>query len=60
MISQAGLALGVAAVIERNFPAFGAGFRSLSLATIAINEMIGPILFKRALDVSGETQHRPG
>jgi Kef-type K+ transport system membrane component KefB len=58
MISQAGLALGVAAVIERNFPQFGSGFRSLSLATIAINEMVGPILFKRALDQTGETQHR--
>ncbi len=59
LISQAGLALGVAAVIERTFPAFGAPFRSLSLATVAINEMIGPILFKLALDRTGESSKAP-
>ena len=59
LFSQAGLALGVAAVIERGFPAFGAAFRSLSLATVAINEMIGPILFKLALDRSGESARAP-
>ncbi len=59
LVSQAGLALGVAAVIERTFPAFGPPFRSLSLATIAINEMIGPVLFKLSLDRTGETSHAP-
>lgn len=59
LVSQAGLALGVAAVIERTFPAFGAPFRSLSLATIAINEMLGPVLFKLSLDRTGETSHAP-
>jgi Kef-type K+ transport system membrane component KefB len=56
MISQAGLALGLAGVVAREFPTFGAGFRSLAIATVALNEMIGPILFKLALDRSGETQ----
>jgi hypothetical protein len=59
LISQAGLALGVAAVIERSFPSFGPPFRSLSLATVAINEMVGPVLFKIALDRTGETSHAP-
>jgi Kef-type K+ transport system membrane component KefB len=59
LVSQAGLALGVAAVIERSFPAFGAAFRSLSLANIAINEIIGPVLFKLSLDRTGETSHAP-
>lgn len=59
LISQAGLALGVAAVIERSFPTFGPPFRSLSLATVAINEMIGPILFKLALDRTGESSNAP-
>lgn len=59
LFSQAGLALGVAAVIERTFPSFGAPFRSLSLATVAINEMVGPILFKLALDRSGESSSAP-
>jgi Kef-type K+ transport system membrane component KefB len=59
LISQAGLALGVAAVIERAFPTFGSPFRSLSLATVAINEMIGPILFKLSLDRAGESSKAP-
>jgi Kef-type K+ transport system membrane component KefB len=59
LFSQAGLALGVAAVIARTFPSFGVAFRSLSLATVALNEMIGPILFKLALDRSGESAKTP-
>ncbi len=59
LVSQAGLTLGVAAVIERTFPSFGTPFRSLALATIAINEMLGPVLFKLSLDRSGETSSAP-
>jgi Kef-type K+ transport system membrane component KefB len=55
LISQAGLTLGLSTVIERAFPSFGAGFRSLVVATVAINEMVGPILFKLALDRTGES-----
>jgi Kef-type K+ transport system membrane component KefB len=59
LVSQAGLALGVAAVIERTFPILGSGFRSLAIATVALNEMVGPVLFKTALDRSGETSSTP-
>jgi Kef-type K+ transport system membrane component KefB len=55
LVSQAGLTLGLSSVIERTFPVFGPGFRSLVVATVAINEMLGPILFKLALDRSGES-----
>lgn len=55
LVSQAGLALGVAATIERGFPDFGAGFRALAVATVAMNEMVGPVLFKLALDRVGES-----
>ncbi|HEY2736569.1 MAG TPA: sodium:proton exchanger [Polyangiales bacterium] len=54
LVSQAGLTLGLSSVIERTFPSFGPGFRSLIVATVAVNEMLGPILFKLALDRSGE------
>jgi len=57
LVSQAGLALGLSVVIAKDFPSFGPAFRSLAVATIAVNEMIGPILFKLALDRSGETSH---
>jgi Kef-type K+ transport system membrane component KefB len=58
LISQAGLTLGLSVVIVRTFPEFGEGFRSLVIATVGINEMIGPVLFKYALDRTGETQNR--
>lgn len=56
LISQAGLTLGLSVVIARSFPEFGEGFRSLAIATVALNEMIGPVLFKLALDRTGETR----
>ncbi|HKO93877.1 MAG TPA: sodium:proton exchanger, partial [Polyangiaceae bacterium] len=55
LISQAGLTIGLSVVIMRAFPEFGEGFRSLVIACVALNEMIGPVLFKFALDRSGET-----
>jgi Kef-type K+ transport system membrane component KefB len=55
LVSQAGLALGISAVAVREFPMLGDGFRALAIATVAINEMVGPILFKLALDRAGET-----
>jgi Kef-type K+ transport system membrane component KefB len=59
LVSQAGLALGLSVVIAKAFPSFGEGFRSLAIAAVALNEMIGPILFKFALDRAGETGHEP-
>ncbi|HKU42953.1 MAG TPA: cation:proton antiporter [Polyangiales bacterium] len=55
LVSQAGLTLGMSALIERAFPSFGPGFRSLAVATVAVNELVGPILFKLALDRTGES-----
>jgi Kef-type K+ transport system membrane component KefB len=59
LISQAGLALGLAGVIARAFPTFGPAFGALAIATVAINEMVGPVLFKLALDRAGETSTAP-
>jgi Kef-type K+ transport system membrane component KefB len=55
LVSQAGLTLGLSTVIERAFPSFGSSFRSLVIATVAVNELIGPIVLKFALDRVGET-----
>lgn len=49
LVSQAGLTLGLAVVIERSFPFLGGGFRSLAIAAVAINEIVGPVIFKVAL-----------
>ncbi len=55
LVSQAGLALGLGVVIENAFPGVGTSFRSLVIAAVAINEMVGPVLFKFALDRAGES-----
>ncbi|HXN30231.1 MAG TPA: cation:proton antiporter [Polyangiaceae bacterium] len=55
LVSQAGLTLGLSLLIAREFPAFGTAFRALVIATVAINEMVGPVLFKLGLDRTGET-----
>jgi Kef-type K+ transport system membrane component KefB len=56
LISQAGLTLGLSAVIAREFPAFGESFRALAIATVALNEIVGPVLFKLALDRTQESR----
>lgn len=56
LISQAGVALGIAHAISRQFPTFGPAFRDIAIACIAINELVGPVIFKFALDRSKETK----
>jgi Kef-type K+ transport system membrane component KefB len=55
LVSQAGIALGIGKVIANAFPSFGEGFSAIVIACVALNEMIGPVLFKLALDRNGET-----
>ena len=54
LVSQAGLALGIAARLATEFPSFGAEFGALAVATVALNELVGPVLFKTSLDRAGE------
>lgn len=56
LVSQAGLTLGLTAVLARAFPAVGDGLRSLVVATVAINEVVGPIFFKLGLERGHEVQ----
>lgn len=55
LVSQAGLALGVALMIVHEFPEFGEGFRTLAIGVVGINELLGPVLFKLGLDRTGES-----
>jgi Kef-type K+ transport system membrane component KefB len=55
LVSQAGLALGIASRMQGQFPAFGAQFGALAVAAVALNELVGPVLLKLALDRSGES-----
>ncbi len=56
LVSQAGVALGIAQVVARSFPTFGPAFRDVAIACIAINELVGPVVFKFALDRVKESQ----
>lgn len=58
LISQAGLTLALSHTIEREFPSLAVGMRALVIATVAINEILGPVLFKFALERCKETTTR--
>ncbi len=48
-ISQAGVSLGLAILVEKTFPEWQGVFLSLVLAIIAINQIIGPVLLQKLL-----------
>lgn len=54
LVSQAGVAIGLAAIVAQVYPSRGENIRTLFLATLAVNQVIGPILFRQALARSGE------
>lgn len=54
LIAQAGVAIGLVAVIAENYPDRGAEMRTLILSVIAINQVIGPVLGRMGLARAGE------
>ena len=61
LVAQMGVAIGLASVIGGVYPRLGRSVQMIALAVIAINQLIGPVFFKRALTVSGELpQPSPG
>ena len=54
LLSQAGVALGLAAVAAERFPHLGAALQATVVGVITLNQTLGPVLFRRALDRSGE------
>ncbi|CAN5246167.1 hypothetical protein BH23GEM2_BH23GEM2_24540 [soil metagenome] len=55
LVSQAGVAIGLATAVSEVYPTRGGQLKTLFLAAVAVNEFLGPILFKRALSRAGET-----
>jgi Kef-type K+ transport system membrane component KefB len=51
-ISQAGLSLGMAKIIETSFIGFGGKISAVIISVIVINQVIGPLLLKVCLDKS--------
>ncbi len=54
LVSQAGITLGFASVVAAEFPGWGSQMQLLVVASIAIHELVGPILFRRGLAEAGE------
>ena len=53
LISQAGITLGLSATLAAEFPTWGTQVQMLLVALIAIDELIGPALFRTGLARSG-------
>jgi trehalose 6-phosphate synthase len=56
LISQAGITLGFAAVVAREFGDWGMNLQVLVVALIAIHELVGPLLFRHGLLRAGAQQ----
>ena len=53
-ITQAGVSLGLLTEVVRRFPEFGISVQSILIASITLNQLIGPILFKHGLKKADE------
>jgi Kef-type K+ transport system membrane component KefB len=54
LVSQAGVALGLATIVADRLPVVGLAMQTLTVGVIAFNETVGPVLFRRGLDRAGE------
>jgi Kef-type K+ transport system membrane component KefB len=54
-LTQAGVAIGLAVLAARQFPEIGDHLNTVVLAIIAVNQIVGPITFKMALNNVGES-----
>ena len=54
LVAQAGVAIGLAAVVAAAYPVRGVALQTFFLAVMAVNQTIGPIVFRQALARSGE------
>ncbi len=55
-LTQAGVAIGLAQLAERQFPEIGTYLTTVVLAVISINQVVGPITFKMVLHRMGEAK----
>jgi Kef-type K+ transport system membrane component KefB len=54
LVSQAGVALGLSAIVADRLPGVGLAMQAVTVGVIAFNESVGPILFRRGLERAGE------
>ncbi|HNP17367.1 MAG TPA: cation:proton antiporter [Fulvivirga sp.] len=53
-LTQAGVSIGLATIVSVSFPLWGPEFATLIISVIVINQIIGPPLFKWAIEIVGE------
>jgi Kef-type K+ transport system membrane component KefB len=58
LVSQAGVALGLAAIVADRLPRIGVAMQTLIVGVIAVNESVGSVVFRRGLEQAGEIQER--
>ncbi|NPA46817.1 MAG: hypothetical protein GXO24_06355, partial [Chlorobi bacterium] len=58
-VTQAGVAIGLAALIGNAFPDWGKQFETIVIAMIILNQLFGPPLFKFALNFVHESHKKP-
>jgi len=59
LVAQAGVAIGLAKVAAQAYPDRGLQLQTIFLAVLGINQLVGPILFRRALARSKEAAADP-
>jgi len=57
-VTQAGVSLGLTAVVAGEFVGWGSEFATIMIAVIALNQIIGPPIFKWAIGYAGEAHVR--
>ncbi|MCP4757619.1 MAG: hypothetical protein GY866_42725 [Proteobacteria bacterium] len=57
-ITQAGVSLGLLTEVVRRFPEIGVPIQTILIASITLNQLLGPIAFKYALNKVGETNSK--
>lgn len=55
-VAQAGVTLGFALLIEQSIPGIGATIKTVVVAVIAINQIVGPLVFRLGLQLAGEVK----
>lgn len=55
LITQAGIALGLAREVAVEFPQLGDAFATMVISVVVLNEIFGPMFLKSALSRAGET-----
>ena len=58
-VTQAGVSLGLAGIVTSRFPDWGPALATTIVAVISLNQLIGPIAFKFALNAVGEARAIP-